>query len=156
MIMTAHKTAKARKTISAPMKYLSEQGLLVGIKLDYGCGKGFDADHFGMYKYDPFYTGGKIKSHEGLEVARDAIHFDVITSNYVFNVIEDPTIRQYALDVITGLLKPGGKAYITVRRDVVNAGITKTGTYQENVVLDLPVLVEVKGKYCIYVQSKSI
>ncbi len=154
--MTAHKTARARKTISAPMKYLSDNGLLAGVMLDYGCGKGFDAEHFGMYAVDPHFTGGNIHTPEGRLVADGCIRFDVITSNYVINVIECPDVRRAVVEDIVRLLKPGGKAYIAVRRDVIKAGVTKTGTYQENVVLDLPVLVEVKGKYCIYVQSKNI
>jgi SAM-dependent methyltransferase len=154
--MTAHKTARARKTISAPMKYLSENGLLGGVMLDYGCGKGFDADHFGMYKFDPYYTDGEIVRGDGVIMGSDYATFDLITCNYVINVLEGDIAKRNVIENIYSMLRPGGKAYIAVRRDVTKPGVTKTGTYQENAVLDLPVLVEVKNKYCIYVLSKSI
>ncbi len=54
------------------------------------------------------------------------------------------------LKKIRGLLKDNGVAYIAVRRDVKQDGYTNKMTYQRNVVLDLPVLTERKGKYTIY------
>ena len=49
----SHKTAIKRNKLSAPMRYLSENNLLKGDLLDYGCGRGDDADLLSMDKYDP-------------------------------------------------------------------------------------------------------
>lgn len=76
----AHLTAISRKSPSAPMMYLAKMGLLKGKMLDYGCGRGYDADAFGMAKYDPFW----FKCDDFC-----AGEFDTITCNYVLNVIED-------------------------------------------------------------------
>lgn len=133
----AHKTAITRRNISTPMKYLREKQLLQGRKLDYGCGKGFDADFFRMEKYDPYFQpiipSGK---------------FDTITCNYVFNVLPIEH-EQFLLDDIKKRLSPGGKAYISVRRDIKRDGETKTGTYQRRVELDLPI-VKKNGTFCMY------
>ena len=122
----SHKTAITRNTVSRPMRYLAGKALIQGEALDYGCGKGFDADACGMKKYDPYFAP---------ECPVD--QFDTITCNYVFNVIDSPFEREILLERLQELLKPGGKAYITVRRDIKNEGYTKRNTYQENIVLNL-------------------
>lgn len=137
--MTSHKTAIRRTKISAPMKHLCDAGLLFGRMLDYGCGRGFDADQFGMEKYDPYFCSSLPEGK-----------FDVITCNYVLNVLEHDVQIESVLKKIRGLLKDNGVAYIAVRRDVKQDGYTNKMTYQRNVVLDLPVLTERKGKYTIY------
>ena len=158
--MTAHKTANTRKTISAPMKYLLENNL-IAIRtpftkmLDYGCGKGFDADHFGMDKFDPHYTDGQLISAAGCLIAKNCKLYDIITCNYVLNVIESKQEQEAVIQEITVMLYSKGIAYITVRRDIVKEGVTKLGTFQENVVLDLPIIKEVKNKYCIYCLTKE-
>jgi hypothetical protein len=133
------RTAISRSKPSLPMQYLEKRGLLTGRMLDYGAGRGFDADHFGMEKYDPTYWPGRPEGP-----------FDTITSNYVLNVVP-PEAEDEILSDIEGLLAPGGKAYIAVRRDVKQDGFTSTDTYQRRVFLDLPVLVEKKGAFAIYV-----
>ena len=136
----SHLTAITRRALSVPMRYLDNAGLLSGEVLDYGCGKGFDADELGLRKYDPHFFPGSFIGWAD---------FDTITCNYVLNVMP----ADYAGDVleeIRSLLKPDGVAYITVRRDVAVDGHTAKGTYQRNVVLDLPVVHEKKGAYCIY------
>lgn len=133
------RTAMARRSVSVPMALLSKKGLLVGRTLDYGCGRGQDADHFKMAKYDPTWFPVK-----------PAGPFDTITSNYVLNVTP-PRVEAEILADIRSLLTPGGIAYITVRRDVHADGVTKSGTYQRIVKLDLPVLVEKKGAFATYV-----
>lgn len=54
MINAAGKTAITRKTLSTPMKWLDDHHMLAcnrpNRRLDYGCGKGFDADLLGMHK----------------------------------------------------------------------------------------------------------
>lgn len=142
------------------MKYLDNHNKLAGKNmLDYGCGKGMDAQIFNMDKYDPHYTGGRVvESVTGLELELKEMAglYETVTCNYVMNVIEDESERAEVLTNITSLLCPGGKAYITVRRDPqVVEGYTKTGTYQSAVELDLPVLVERKGKFIIYVLKKD-
>jgi len=139
----SHCTAITRKKPSVPMRHLAKIGVLdKGRKLDYGCGKGFDAEYFEMEKYDPHFSPIK---PEGL--------FDVITCNYVFNVIHENKIPELLIK-IKELLSSKGKAYITVRRDIKKEGYTKKGTYQRNVILDLPILKET-STYCTYIFSKE-
>jgi hypothetical protein len=133
------KTAMGRKKPSLPMQELKKRGLLTGRMLDYGAGRGFDADHFGMEKYDPTYWP-KRPDHR----------FDTITCNYVLNVVP-PEAEDEILADIEELLEPGGTAYITVRRDVKGAGLTGSGTYQRWVSLDLPILADRRGAFTTYV-----
>lgn len=123
----SHLTAISRKAPSAPMKWLNANGLLKGKMLDYGCGRGYDADTFGMAKYDPFW----FKCDDfGAE------EFDTITCNYVLNVIEDARERVYAVQRMQRWLKPNGNLFISVRADKKNLnGYTKRGTWQGYIVL---------------------
>jgi hypothetical protein len=61
---------------------------------------------------------------------------------------------QPILDRLLRLLKPGGKAYISVRRDPFKEGVTSKGTFQRKAFLDLPVLCK-NSRYCIYEMTKS-
>jgi hypothetical protein len=120
------KTAITRKALSAPMRYLKGQARLFGRMLDYGAGKGFDADALGMDKYDPKFFP--------VIVNQMIKGYDVVTSNYVLNVIEDPKERKKVEDFIIWMLRPGGDAYIAVRNDKKNLnGTTSRGTWQGNV-----------------------
>jgi hypothetical protein len=71
---------------------------------------------------------------------------NVVAPEYVQDVISD--IKSY--------LVSGGEAYIAVRRDIKKEGVTSTGTKQWNVVLDLPVVIEKKNKFCIYRLNNGI
>ncbi len=125
----AYKTATTRIEPSAPMRRLASDGLIVGKALDYGCGRGFDADYYGMNSYDPHYAPEK-------PVGR----FDTITCNYVLNVMEEPEARLQVLQDIQERLKDTGIAYITVRDDKrALRGITRTGSWQCLIALALPV-----------------
>jgi len=75
-------------------------------RLDYGCGKGYDADALGMFKYDPHFAREE-----------PAGKFDRIYCGYVLNVL-DKKEGQEVVDKIKSLLTPGGTAYIVVRRDM--------------------------------------
>ena len=123
----AYKTAISRKAPSAPMKWLDANGKLLGKKLDYGCGKGYDAETFGMEKYDPhFFKCDDFCAGE----------FDTITSNFVLNVIADEKERQFVLDSIIHWLKPDGHAYVTIRADKDKLkGYTSKGTFQTYVTM---------------------
>jgi len=137
--MNAHKTAISRKGPSAPMKWLDKHGLLVGEMLDFGCGKGADADAYCMDRYDPYY-----------QPVVPGMLYDTITCNYVLNVIESEAERLTVIANLLALLTDDGVAYITVRndKDKLN-GTTRTGTWQGHIVLDLPVVHKCSG-YVIY------
>jgi len=105
-----HKTAITRSKPSKPMAILERLGQFVNYcdKLDYGCGKGYDADHFGMVKYDPHFFPDKPKQL-----------FDTITCNYVLNVIPDQAERVQVLrDIQSLLVDDNALAFISVRRDL--------------------------------------
>jgi hypothetical protein len=122
------KTAIHRKNISAPAKWLRDQQLIVGCSLDYGCGHGVDADTIGMDKYD-------LNWHPEMPEGT----FDTITCTYVLNVIESEQERQEVLDDIISRLSLLGTAYVTVRADSNKLnGVTKTGSWQGNIMLDSP------------------
>lgn len=130
-----HKTAIKRNKLSVPAKFYIEKNILNGRCLDYGCGHGFDADHIGMEKWDPYWNptmpDGK---------------FDTIVCNYVFNVIP-PEKESEVIDHIISKLNVGGKAYITVRRDISSDTPTQRLVY-----LNLPKITD-NNKFCTYVLS---
>lgn len=117
-----------RGKLSAPVRYLHENGYLVGSILDYGCGYGKDADIIGMDKYDHKYFPGKIEGY-----------YDTIVCNYVLCQLDDEYSRRNVLHSIAYILKSNGVAYISVRRDIDNI-----------IELDLPIVYEKKGRYIIY------
>lgn len=141
----AYKTAISRNKPSAPMAWLQWAGLLKGKKLDYGCGRGFDADFFFMEKYDPhFFRCDDFCENE----------FDTITCNFVLNVIEHPGDRAYVINRILRWLKPDGRAYITIRSDINNLkGYTKIGTWQGYVPPNEPLFHRGRG-YEMYLMKK--
>ena len=148
MTNKAHLTAIKRKKISAPCKYLKEQGLILGAVLDYGCGRGLDADLLGASKYDPYFFPEYTVLHGN--------HYDTIYSNFVLNVIPYKVLRDCVLSNIRCCLKEDGVAYITVRRDVKKLnGYTNKGTWQGLIELDLPVVYEKKNHFIIYKLTKN-
>ena len=141
----AHLTAISRKTPRKPMRILDEKGLLKGDLLDFGCGRGFDVEHFGMDGYDPHYSP-----------EYPTKTYDTITCNYVLNVVEEDVAHEI-IDSLSKLLNKDGRAYITVRRDIEKnlgkEGYTSKGTYQRNVELPFPKLKETSA-FCIYILAK--
>lgn len=129
----SHLTAKEREKLSFPARQLLEQNRLKGKVLDFGCGHGTDVEFLQekgieIQGYDPHYfnqyPSGK---------------FDTIICIYVLNVLL-PTQQSQVIIEISELLKPGGTAYFTVRRDVRYEGyrthkIHKKQTFQCNVEL---------------------
>lgn len=126
------------------MKRLAADGLIRGKALDYGSGKGFDAQEYGMSCYDPHYQ-------PDMPVGR----FDTITCNYVLNVIETDETRLLVLQIIQDRLCYEGIAYITMRNDrrALN-GVTSKGTWQGLIVLRLPVRYKCAG-YVTYELTRS-
>lgn len=129
-----HLTAKERETLSFPAKLLLDKSLYVGNVLDFGCGFGKDvellkAKGINIVGYDkhyfPVYPNKK---------------FDTIICFYVLNVLL-PEEQSTVLIELSQLVKPTGKVYIAVRRDLQFEGfrthkIHQKKTYQCNVVLN--------------------
>lgn len=130
-LLDTRKTAIKRIRVSAPTRYLVENELVSGFVLDYGCGRGFDADVYGFDKYDPnFWPEVPTKK------------YDTIICNYVLNVVE-PKYVPWIIEDIESKLTKDGAAFITVRSDVGN-----TATQRE-VKLELPIIHR-KWSFCIY------
>jgi 2-polyprenyl-3-methyl-5-hydroxy-6-metoxy-1,4-benzoquinol methylase len=145
MLNRSHLTAIARKTASKPMQYLSAHGFLKGKMLDFGCGRGVDADTFGMAKYDPYFFKCD-------DFAPD--EFDTITCMYVLNVIPDEKERDAAIERILRWLRPDGWAYIAVRADKKELnGWTSRGTWQGYIELPYRILHRTK-EYDLYQLTK--
>ena len=138
----SHKTAIKRSDISAPARYLLDNDYIDGKILDFGCGHGKDAEVLGADKYDPYFYPNWYGSK-----------YDTVLCTYVLNVVE-PSAVPYIIKIIGDLLEPDGVAYIAVRRDLKQEGETSKGTLQYNVELDLPVLYEKPGSFCIYELSR--
>lgn len=133
-----------RNAPSRPMLHLATDGRIVGKALDYGAGRGYDAETYDMEKYDPHFQPDM---PDGL--------FDTITLNYVLNVIESEEERLRVLSDIQKRLTRGGKAYLTVRNDKrALRGTTSKGTWQGHIILKLPVVYSCSG-YVTYQLEKS-
>ncbi len=129
----SHLTAKERDKLSFPMSWLYRKGKIKGRILDYGCGHGSDVEILkekgvDVFGYDKYYFK---------EIPDGS--FDTITCIYVLNVIQ-PIEQTDVLLEVSRLLKPGGKAYFVVRRDIKKEGfrmhyVHKKPTFQTNVKL---------------------
>lgn len=144
----SYKTAIYRKNVfSAPVRWLWQNNFLFcgygEFLLDFGCGKSHDADLLQEYKYDPYYFDNKwVFDYK----------YDIILCSYILNTLlkndESKILKQLRL-----LLTKNGTAYITVRRNIKKEGYTSIGTYQRNVILNLPIIKE-NSDYCIYQLKK--
>jgi len=143
----AYGTAMSRKDLSAPVKALKKRGLLLpGDRvLDYGCGRGGDADRLGIPGYDP---------HWRPDTAWEPGTFNIVLCSYVLNVVDETTQEEILQDILAALA-PGGKAYLTVRRDLPREGTSGRGCFQRYVVLDLPLLLE-NSSFAIYVMHAAV
>lgn len=132
-INNSHLTAKERTRISFPSAWLLKNNLLQGDILDFGCGLGFDVE-------DLKQKGYNIEGYDKYHCPEYPTQkYDTIICHYVLNVLQ-PDEQPDVLMAVSELLKPTGKAYFTVRRDLKYEGFRthklhdKT-TYQCNVVL---------------------
>ena len=126
-------TAKEREKLSFPSRILWERGCIKGRTLDFGSGLGTDvavlaSQGVDITGYDPHYAP-----------TYPLGQFDTIVCHYVLNVLL-PEEQVYVLMAVSELLKPSGRAYFAVRRDIAKAGFrthAKHGqkVYQCNVVL---------------------
>jgi diadenosine tetraphosphate (Ap4A) HIT family hydrolase len=127
-------TAKERDRLSSPARLLINHGLIVGKVLDFGCGYGTDVNYLKEMGIDII---GYDKYHKP---DYPETTFDTIICLYVLNVLF-PEEQSEVLMQISTLLKPNGKAYIAVRRDITIEGFRqhkkhKVATFQCNVVLN--------------------
>jgi diadenosine tetraphosphate (Ap4A) HIT family hydrolase len=124
----SHLTAIDRTSISFPARIVQNQNKLVGKILDFGYGIGKDVElledkGYDITAYDPFYFP-EFPSEQ----------FDTILCFYVLNVLL-PEEQAEVLMNVSRLLKPDGKAYFAVRRDIQYEGfrihkVHKKETYQ--------------------------
>ncbi|NCP83772.1 MAG: HIT domain-containing protein [Bacteroidetes bacterium] len=130
----SHLTAKEREFLSFPAKVLLNHNLLVGDVLDFGCGFGNDvkmlkAKGINIEGYDKYYFPDYPRKK-----------FDTIICFYVLNVLL-PEEQATVLMELSQLVKPTGKVFIAVRRDLQYEGfrthkIHQKKTYQCNVILN--------------------
>ena len=123
----SHLTAIHRKGPSVPCAWLVRSGLVKGHVLDWGCGRGADADFlrselFHVFDYDPHFqsvlppTGDK---------------FDTVLCTYVLNVIPDYFARAQVVTDILPYMERGAWLYVAIRaREEELQGYTKRGTWQ--------------------------
>jgi len=140
----SHLTAKERDKVSYPTRKLYNMGALEGEVLDFGSGFGKDVEFLQSKgitctAYDP---------HHAPEYPDKT--FDTILCNYVLNVLL-PKEQAEVLMSVSELLKPTGKAYFTVRRDLKKTGhrthyVHKVSTYQCNV--KLPYRSHFRNDFC--------
>lgn len=137
-------TAIERTYLSFPARLLLEKNLLKGKILDFGCGLGNDVKllrqkGFDIRGYDPHYFP---------EYPQEK--FDTVICFYVLNVLF-PEEQANVLMEVSRLLKPGGKAYYAVRRDIKKEGfrehfVHKKPTYQ--CLVKLPFKSFYSDEYC--------
>lgn len=126
--LNSHLTAIERTSLSYPARIILNQKKIIGKVLDFGCGIGKDVEllqskGIEIIGYDPFYFP---------EFPTEK--FDTILCFYVLNVLL-PEEQAEVLMNVSNLLKPNGKAYFAVRRDIQYEGfrihkIHKKETYQ--------------------------
>jgi diadenosine tetraphosphate (Ap4A) HIT family hydrolase len=129
-----HLTAKERETLSFPAKLLLNKSLLVGEVLDFGCGFGKDVE---LLKAKSINIEGYDRHYFPIYPTKK---FDTIICFYVLNVLMQEEQASVLME-ISQLLKPTGKAYFAVRRDLQYEGfrthkIHQKPTYQCNVILN--------------------
>ena len=133
------RTAPPRTSPSLPMRYLYRKGLLYGDMLDYGSGLGFDANYYRMDSFD-------IEWHPDYSIFNKK--YDVITCNFVLNVVPEETQNEI-ISQIYKLLKNTGTSYFSVSRYLKNNTITKW-TEQRLVYLPFESIHTKKGVYELY------
>ena len=135
--------ATKRTWASRGAKHVVDQKLAIGDVLDFGCGFGFDADHYGWDKYDPYYFP-----------TFPTQKYDTIICVNVLNAITTKW-RTDAVLHMRSLLKEDGKAYISVARNIPERGkVCDFKRAQHYVKLSLPVLFE-DNKICVYVLDRK-
>jgi ATP adenylyltransferase len=138
--MTNMYTAVSRINPSRAMKFLDSKKLLIGDVLDFGCGRGFDVRYYGIDGYDPNWGPSEFPKKK----------YDTIACNWVLNVVSEEE-QNIIIKQIKSLLKPNGKAYITVRRDIKEGYLVKD--YQQRLVYLNLESIEKNSAFEIYVMN---
>jgi diadenosine tetraphosphate (Ap4A) HIT family hydrolase len=130
----SHLTAKERDSLSFPAKILFNKSLLVSDVLDFGCGFGSDVK---LLKEKGVNIEGYDKHYFPVYPSKK---YDTIICFYVLNVLI-PEEQATVLMELSELIKPTGKVYIAVRRDLQYEGFRvhkfhQKKTYQCNVTLN--------------------
>lgn len=120
----SHLTAIERISLSFPAQFLLDKNQLQGKVLDFGCGLGNDVkllqkQGFDIVGYDPYYFPQYPNNK-----------FDTIICFYVLNVLF-PEEQSKVIMEVSHLLKPGGKAYYAVRRDLKKEGFREHYIYKK-------------------------
>jgi hypothetical protein len=132
-----HLTAIKRRNLSAPANwlYLNRHLPFPGMPnyysiLDYGCGRGDDVRHLTELGYD----ARGYDPHWGPEAEPwfewPGVRFDVVLCTYVLNVVEPGPNRYHILDALRRCVKPEGRIFVTVRRDIKIDYTSSRGTKQ--------------------------
>lgn len=129
----SHLTAKERDRMSFPTHWLLKNKMLAGNILDFGCGHGTDVMELNTMGYT---TDGYDKFYQPIYPTKS---YNTILCHYVLNVLQ-PQEQHEVIMEISQLLKPNGKAFFAVRRDIKYEGfrnhkIFNQLTYQCNVIL---------------------
>lgn len=153
--MKPHLTAITRKSVPVPVDWLIRQNLIQGDVLDFGCGKCANINNqiFGKLEgvtsisnFDPFFENNP-----------DVLNrqYDIILCTYVLCILPESE-EVNLLKQIQTCLKPGGTAYITVRKDIPKQGhgISKRNTFQRDVNLNLNI-VKKRNRFAIYQLTKT-
>jgi len=139
----------ARTRPSAPTRWAFENGFVVPIVLDWGCGKGRDSEWLqslgiDVVSYDPFY-----RPHPSPDEL-DFAEINAVILNYVLNVIENISERQEVLERIHVLSKPNTIVVISARssqeierqaskgkwRELHDGYVTSRSTFQKGFTMD--------------------
>ena len=147
--VSSYRTAISRSGPSAPLRHIESSLNKGDLILDYGCGKGADVKYlndkgFTVEGYDPYYCN--------IDLSCKNSYYDVVICNYVFNVLEKEKESDLMASIVSKL-KPGGRAYISVRRDSFEEGYTSRG-YQRNVRFGNLPSFEKKGAFELYFVTK--
>lgn len=124
---TYHPTAIARKALSAPVAYLKAQGVFSTAPtiLDFGSGRGYDAEALGADSYDP--NGPNPYCPSG--------PYHRVLCIYVLNVVPLRD-QKLILTTLKGLVARGGTVHVAVRRDIPETG-TSTQFWVRDEVMEL-------------------
>lgn len=108
-------TAINRRRLSVPMRILLDANILSEYSsiIDYGTGKGFDVKYLESLDYNIKGYDKYVPQYQIEDLLYS--YYEILTCNYVFNVIADWSEFYETLDEIRNLAK---EIYISVRTDI--------------------------------------